>query len=96
MLSDVHTPVGIYLRVRDRFRDTATSESTDYHAAENSFFFIGINAIAGMEITDYTSVEFKLPGQKPERLPISSPSEVPGVLWGFMQRFGRRALQKIR
>lgn len=87
MLSDVHTPVGIYLRVRDRFRDTVLLESTDYHAAENSFSFIGINAIAGMEITDYTSVEFKLPGQKPERLPISSPSEVPGILWSFMQRF---------
>ncbi|MBX2921094.1 MAG: anthranilate synthase component I family protein [Chitinophagaceae bacterium] len=87
MLSDVYTPVGIYLRVRDRFRDTVLLESTDYHAAENSFSFIGINAIAGMEITDYTSVEFKLPGQKPERLSIANPSEVPGILWSFMQRF---------
>lgn len=87
LLSDVYTPVGIYLRVRDRFRDTVLLESTDYHAAENSFSFIGINAIAGMEITDYESVEFKLPGQKPERLPVSNPAEVPDILWSFMQRF---------
>ncbi|MFT3702294.1 MAG: anthranilate synthase component I family protein [Agriterribacter sp.] len=87
MLSDVHTPVGIYLRIRDRFRDTILLESTDYHAAENSFSYIGINAIAGMEITDYQSIEFKLPGQKPERLPVSNPAEVPGILWSFMQRF---------
>ncbi|MFT4016361.1 MAG: anthranilate synthase component I family protein [Agriterribacter sp.] len=87
MLSDVHTPVGIYLRVRDRFRDTVLLESTDYHAAENSYSFIGINAIAGMEITNTSSVEFKLPNQKPEKLSIANPSEVPGILWGFMQRF---------
>ncbi|MGN6438439.1 MAG: anthranilate synthase component I family protein [Agriterribacter sp.] len=87
LLSDVHTPVGIYLRLRDRFRDTVLLESTDYHAADNSFSFIGINAIAGMEITDYRSVEFKLPGQKPEHLSISNPAEVPDILWSFMQRF---------
>ncbi|MBX3257207.1 MAG: anthranilate synthase component I family protein [Chitinophagaceae bacterium] len=87
MLSDLYTPVGIYLRVRDRFRDTVLLESTDYHAAENSFSFIGINAIAGMEITDPATVEFKLPGQKAERLPVTNPSEVPGILWSFMQRF---------
>ena len=59
MLSDVYTPVGIYLRVRDRFRDTILLESTDYHTAENSFSFICINAIAGMEITSQRSIEFK-------------------------------------
>lgn len=87
MLSDVYTPVGIYLRVRDRFRDTILLESTDYHIAENSFSFICINAIAGMEITDQRSIEFKLPGQSPEKLEINSPAEVPGMLWDFMQRF---------
>ena len=49
MLADVFTPVGIYLRLRDRFRDTVLLESTDHHMAENSYSFIGINAIAGIE-----------------------------------------------
>ena len=74
MLADVFTPVGIYLRLRDRFRDTILLESTDHHAAENSWSFIGINAIAGMEITSTTSIEFKLPGQKPERIAIKQPT----------------------
>lgn len=87
MLSDVYTPVGIYLRVRDRFRDTILLESTDYHTAENSFSFICINAIAGMEITSQRSIEFKLPGQKPERVPVNDPAEVPDMLWNFMRRF---------
>jgi anthranilate synthase component 1 len=87
LLSDIYTPVGIYLRLRDRFRDTILLESTDYHAAENSYSFICINAIAGMEITDTKSIEFKLPGQKPERVPLSHLSDTPRLLWEFMQRF---------
>ncbi|MBS1661255.1 MAG: anthranilate synthase component I family protein [Bacteroidetes bacterium] len=87
LLSDIYTPVGIYLRLRDRFRDTVLLESTDYHAAENSYSFICINAIAGMEITDTKSIEFKLPGQKPERVPLKNLSDTPKLLWEFMQRF---------
>ena len=87
MLSDVHTPVGIYLRLRDRFRDTILLESTDYHAAENSYSFIAINAIAGIEITDVDSIEFKLPGERPQRVPVKNRTDVPGMLWEFMQRF---------
>ena len=45
LLADVFTPVGIYLRLRDRFRDTVLLESTDHHAAENSYSFICINAL---------------------------------------------------
>jgi anthranilate synthase component 1 len=87
MLADVFTPVGIYLRLRDRFRDTILLESTDHHAAENSWSFIGINAIAGMEISSTVSIEFKLPGQKPERIAIKQPTEVPQQLFDFMNRF---------
>ena len=61
LLADVYTPVGIYLRLRDRFRDTILLESTDFHVGENSFSIIGINAIAGIEISNYEEIEFKLP-----------------------------------
>ncbi|HTS43864.1 MAG TPA: anthranilate synthase component I family protein [Puia sp.] len=87
LLSDIHTPVGIYLRLRDRFRDTILLESTDYHAAENSYSFICINAIAGIEITDITKIEFKLPGQPPEKVNITHSAAVPSLLWDFMKRF---------
>ncbi|HXB93650.1 MAG TPA: chorismate-binding protein, partial [Puia sp.] len=87
LLSDIHTPVGIYLRLRDRFRDTILLESTDYHAADNSYSFICINAIAGIEITDNQRIEFKLPGQPPERSVLGDGSETPRLLWEFMQRF---------
>ena len=87
LLADLYTPVGIYLRLRDRFRDTILLESSDYHAGENSYTFIGINAIAGIEIRTISTIEYKLPGQSPEKSKISSPSIVPELIWNFMQRF---------
>lgn len=91
MLADVFTPVGIYLRIRDRFRDTVLLESTDHHAAENSYSFIGINAIGGIQISSARSIEFKLPGQRPEKADIKNTAEVPGLLWGYMQHFDVKA-----
>ncbi len=87
MLADVFTPVGIYLRVRDRFRDTVLLESTDHHAAENSYSFICINAIAGIEISSTKNIEFKLPGFPPEKEAVKNAAEVPQKVWDFMQRF---------
>src|SRR6266853_3698600 len=72
LLADVYTPVGIYLRLRDRFRDTILLESTDHHAAENSWSFICINAIGGIEITSTESIEFKLPAHSPEKVDIKN------------------------
>ncbi len=87
LLADVYTPVGIYLRLRDRFRDTILLESSDFHAGENSYTFIGINAIAGIEISNKLVLEFKLPGQPAEKTAIKNPTDVPQLLWDFMQRF---------
>ncbi len=40
-----------------------------------------------MEISDLQRIEYKLPGQTPERVSIQRPEEVPDQLWNFMQRF---------
>ncbi|GAB4091582.1 anthranilate synthase component I family protein [Flaviaesturariibacter terrae] len=86
-LADVHTPVGIYLRLRDRFRDTILLESTDSHAAENSWSFIGINAIAGIEVLDARQAELKFPGSEAERVPLSGGERLADVLGRFLDRF---------
>ncbi len=87
LLADVYTPVGIYLRLRDRFRDTILLESTDFHAGENSYSFIGVNAVAGIEITNNVEIEFKLPLNKPEKIGITKQRKVTDLLWEFTQRF---------
>ena len=86
MLADVYTPVGIYLRLRDRFRDTILLESTDHHAAENSYSFICINAIGGIEVKEGV-METKLPGQNAERTPLSGKEVLQDVLWNYTKRF---------
>jgi len=90
-LADVHTPVGIYLRLRDRFRDTILLESTDHRAAENSYSFICINAIAGIEIRDKNSIEFKLPNQAPQKETVKGNGDLKNLLWNFMQGFEMQA-----
>jgi len=85
-LADIHTPVGIYLRLRDRFRDTVLLESTDSHASQNSYSFICINAIAGIEIENGETVEFKLPAMPPEKMALKG-KDLKKVLWDFMKRF---------
>ncbi len=87
MLADVFTPVGIYLRVRDRFRDTILLESTDHHVAENSYSFICINAVGGIEISSLKNIETKFPGFPAEKAGIDNRSSVPGLLWNYMQQF---------
>ena len=83
----MYTPVGIYLRLRDRFRDTILLESADNTSAENSFSFIGINAIGGMEISNYECVELKYPKLPPQKKVIAKVTDVPEMLWDFMQQF---------
>ncbi|MEO8764582.1 MAG: anthranilate synthase component I family protein [Ginsengibacter sp.] len=87
LLADVFTPVGIYLRLRDRFRDTILLESADFHAGENSFSIIGINAIAGIEISNYQEIEFKLPTGNIQKIQITGATDVTAELWKFMQYF---------
>ena len=87
LLADIYTPVGIYLRVRDRFRDTVLLESTDHHVAENSYSFICINAFAGIEVSSSNSIEFKLPNETPQKLALENVADAPRELWNFMQNF---------
>ncbi len=87
ILSDVFTPVGIYLRLRDRFRDTILLESADSNSAENSSSFICINAIGGIEISSYNEIECKYPGGQPEKKALQNGQDVPNIVWDFMQQF---------
>lgn len=87
ILSDIYTPVGIYLRLRDRFRDTILLESTNSQSAENSFSYICIHAVGGIEITNFTEIEFKFPNHNPEKKSIDNTTNVPQLLWDFMQHF---------
>ena len=71
-LADLFTPIGIYLRLRDNFRDTILLESAGNQNSENSFSFICVNAIAGMEIRNFTEAEFKFPLENPVKINLEN------------------------
>ena len=50
ILADLHTPVSIYLKIRDTFPQSALLESSDFHANENSTSYIGLEPIASVEV----------------------------------------------
>lgn len=87
LLADIYTPVGIYLRLRDKFRDTILLESADIHVSDNNYSIIAINAIAGVEVTDYSQVETKFPGAAAVHSKIGSAASIPAVLTSFMDTF---------
>ena len=51
LLADLYTPVGIYMRLRDIYPQSALMESSDYRGSNNSHSFIGINPIASVAIS---------------------------------------------
>ena len=50
ILADLYTPVGVYMRLRDLYAQSALMECADYHEASNSRSFIGINPMASVAI----------------------------------------------
>ena len=50
ILADMYTPVGVYMRLRDLYPQSALMESSDYHEKDNSRSFIGINPMASVAI----------------------------------------------
>lgn len=86
MLADLYTPVGIYLRIRDKYPGSVLLESTDYRSAQNSFSYIGIKPIAGMEINK-DMLEYKYPEGKVERVSLNERSKIPDYLMSFVKGF---------
>lgn len=74
-LADLNTPVGIYLRLRDAFRETILLESADYSGGNNSKSIIAINPIAGIELKANRKIESKLPDSEIEIFDLDKPIE---------------------
>jgi anthranilate synthase component 1 len=55
-ISDTVTPVGLYLRFRDKYANSLLLESSDYHSKEESFSFICIEPIVTMKVENHNFV----------------------------------------
>ena len=71
ILADLYTPVGVYMRLRDLYPQSALMESSDYHDANNSRSFIGLNPIASVAI-GHGTVSIGFPDGSTFQCPLSA------------------------
>ena len=69
ILADLYTPVGVYMRLRDLYPQSALMESSDYHEKDNSRSFIGIDPMASVAI-GHGLVTIGFPDGTTERKPL--------------------------
>lgn len=68
-ISDTVTPVGLYLRFRDKYANTLLLESSDYHSKEESYSFICIEPIITIKAENhYLSLSHKETKVKSEKI----------------------------
>ncbi len=75
MLADVHTPVGIYNKLRDRFTDKILLESADYHDRSDSKSFICLEQLAQFEAKE-NEYQYNLPGESTVKKQVNKQRDV--------------------
>ncbi|MDR0938165.1 MAG: anthranilate synthase component I family protein [Mediterranea sp.] len=86
MLGDMHTPVSIYLKVRDMYPQSALMESSDYHAGENSRSFIALCPLASIGVNSGTVTTTYPDGSRREE-PLTKTFTVEKAINDFIRRF---------
>jgi len=85
-MADTYTPVGIYLKLRDKFPNSILLESSDYHGSENSFSFICCQPIATIKAENGIIIE-TYPDDKVVQTPITKPVSVSDAIKSFAEKF---------
>ncbi len=83
---DLHTPVSLYLKLRDLYPQSALLESSDYHSADNSHSIIALSPIASIEILN-GRVSVQLPDAESYEEHITEQYGVAEAIEHFMSHF---------
>lgn len=83
--ADLETPVGIYLKIRDIYPQSALLESSDYHTTQNSISLIGIDPIGYFKVIN-EEIEEVFPGGKSIKT-TATPQNVINRLQNFTSSF---------
>ena len=86
LLADLYTPVGIYMRLRDIYPQSALMESSDYHDSNNSHSFIGINPIASVAISHGEAI-CNFPNGETTRHEVNKDYKSDKAINAFISRF---------
>ena len=86
VLGDLHTPVSIYLKVRDMYPQSALMESSDFHAGENSMSYIALCPLASIGVNSGRVTTTLPDGSCTEEL-LTDTFTVEKAMNGFINRF---------
>lgn len=84
--ADLETPVGIYLKIRDLYPESALLESSDYHTSQNSVSYIGVRPIGCFKVQE-ERIECLFPDGEKSVADIAADTEVSDALKGYMASF---------
>jgi anthranilate synthase component 1 len=82
----MHTPVSVYLKVRDLYPQSALLESSDYHADENSLSYIALCPLASISVNRGTVTQTFPDGSRAER-PLDNEYTVEQAVNSFLAAF---------
>lgn len=84
--ADLETPVGIYLKIRDLYPESALLESSDYHTSQNSVSLIGVCPIGSFSVNN-DSIELSYPDNRSASIAINGGIDVVNVLKEYMDSY---------
>ncbi len=85
-LADTITPVGVFLKLRNKFKNTVILESADYHGKEHGYSHIACDPIASF-ILDNDVVTQNFPDGTTEQFTLGKRKDAVQALMQFAQRF---------
>ena len=93
VLGDLHTPVSVYLKVRDVYPESALLESSDFHGNENSLSYIALCPLASIGINNGACTATYPDGSR-EITPLSDSFNVADAMNQFLQHYTIEGDQK--
>jgi anthranilate synthase component 1 len=86
LLGDLHTPVSLYLKLRDLYPESVLLESSDYHGNEDSLSYLALYPLARISVNNH-EVTSVFPGGEVIRKPLSETCRVSEAINQFMGCF---------
>lgn len=86
LLADLQTPVGIYLKIRDIYPQSALLESSDFHTNDNSYSFIALDPLARFIVKDEVC-KLQYPNNIEEQKTITKENTLVSIFDNFMHDF---------
>lgn len=86
LLADLQTPVGIYLKIRDVYPESALLESSDFHSHEDSYSFIALDPIARFKVENNIASK-QYPCGRIEKENISDDNKLTDAFQLFIKEF---------